>query len=175
MKKITFFVFFINFFIIINLVLISNILLKQVFANTQDLKKSKLTYALELNFNLKTQESDYRQYLDYQLNEKYRIRLILRDTDQDADFDFRIYYRLNKNSTIYIGESNKYFSFNYTYKFNFNYPVSIEATFIKRENFIQINPAIKLELNQHFHLKYGINNITKDPNPYLRPSIIFKF
>ncbi|MGC8815333.1 MAG: hypothetical protein ACP5O4_03950 [bacterium] len=173
MKKLLYLFLFIIFFIIINL--ISNILLEQVFANTQDLKKSKLTYALELNFNLKTQESDYRQYLDYQLNKKYRIRLILRDTDRNADFDFRIYYKLNQNSTIYIGESNKYFSFNYTYKFNFNYPISVEATFIKRENFIQINPAIKLELNQYFHLKYGINNIIRDPNPYLRPSIIFKF
>lgn len=170
MKKIFIVFFFINFLIIGDFILI-----KQVLADSKNPKKNKLTYALELNFNLKTNETTYRQYLDYQLNEKYRIRILLRDTDQNADFDFRIYYKLNKNSSVYVAESNKYFSFNYTYKFDFNYPISLEATFIKRENYIQINPGIKLNLNQNFSLKYGIRNITRDPNPYLRTSVIFKF
>ncbi len=137
--------------------------------------KYKLTYALELNFSLKDHTTTYRNYIEYQISEKYKLRLIFREIDQNTDFDIRLYYKINKNSSIYIGESSKYFSFNYTYKFDTNYPISIESTFIKHKDFIQVNPAIKIELNDNFHLKYGINNITKEPNPYIRPSFIFRF
>lgn len=137
--------------------------------------KYKLTYALELNFSLKDHTTTYRHYIEYQISEKYKLRLIFREIDQNADFDIRLYYKINENSSIYIGESNKYFSFNYTYKLYTNYPISIESTFTKHKDFIQVNPAIKIELNDNFHLKYGVNNITRSPNPYLRPSFIFRF
>jgi hypothetical protein len=145
----------------------------------KDKIKNRLTYGLELNFNLKNQTFNYRQYLSYKINEKYAIRLILRQLPKASDFDdseldFRIYYKINDNSTIYIGESNEYFSFNYTYKFSTSYPISLEATLIKRENFIQINSAFKIELTDNFHVKYGINNITRSPEPFVRPSVLFR-
>ncbi len=143
--------------------------------SSKETNKNKLTYALELNFFLKNNSTTYRSYIEYQINEKYKIRLIFREIDQNTDFDIRLYYKINKNSSIYIGENNENFSFNYTYKFYTNYPISLESTFIKHRDFIQINPAIKIELNENLHIKYGINNITKSPNPYLRPAFIFRF
>jgi len=177
------FVFLIFFYLVLNVKLVFCEVNSEVYFNSysnKDKIRNRLTYGLELNFNLKNQKYNYRQYLSYRINERYAIRLIIRQLDKSSDFDdseidFRIYYKINDNSTIYIGESNEYLSFNYTYKFNTSYPINIESTFIKRPNFIQINSAFKIELTDNFHVKYGINNITRSPEPFIRPSILFRF